>query len=110
MVEDQGIRRAEVGEAEVKDLSQRAVRISLTKPEYTDDAIDVGLEGTFAVDVFIEKDGSVSDAELRKKIGFGMDERVLAASKSAVFEPRRNNLGVAIAGWDTIVFDLVLPE
>ena len=93
------------------DLSAPAslVRTSITVPPYTEQALDAALEGTWIVDVFVNVDGSVKDAELRKKIGYGMDEKVLSAAKVARFIPRKNKLGVSEPGWAEIKFTLVIP-
>ena len=94
-----------------QDLSAdpRLIRSSMVKPEYTDDAIDAGLEGVFTVDVYVDATGAVASADLTKKIGYGMDQRVLAAANKARFEPRKDRYGKAIAGWTTLTFLLELP-
>ena len=93
------------------DLSQPAKLIasSLNAPPYTDDALDAAIEGSFVVDVFVNLDGSVREAELRKKIGYGMDARVIAAVKDSKFIPRKNAYGVNEEGWTELKFTLVIP-
>lgn len=110
MTEDTGKRVKDVGQI-AGDLSAPAtlVRDSIKIPPYTDQALDASLEGTWVVDVFVNIDGSIKDADLRKKIGYGMDERVLAAAKAAKFVPRKNKLGVSEPGWAEIKFTLVIP-
>ena len=112
MIEDTGKRvKPDQVEALGGDLSEPAklIRGSVKDPGYTTEAEDANIEGVWIVDVFVEVDGRVSSAELRKKIGFGMDQRVMEAAKAARFSPRKNKLGVSERGWAEIKFTLVLP-
>lgn len=110
MKEDEG-KRLEQVEALRGDMSApaRLIPQTLAAPPYTDEALDATLEGSFIVDVFVNLDGTVRDAELRKKIGFGMDVRVLEAVRSARFNPRKNRFGVSEEGWTELKFTLVIP-
>lgn len=111
MVEDQGKRLApeEVRKLD-RDLSEDAKLVagSFIKPDYTPEAEDTGLEGAFVIEVYIDATGKVLEAELLKKIGFGMDERVLNAAKKARFSPRKNPLGQPLAGWTELKIRLTL--
>ena len=93
------------------DLSSDAIliRSSVRAPELTFDAIDAGIEGRYIVDVFVAPDGSVQDAELERKVGYGMDSLLILAAKKSRFTPRKNKDGKAISGWSTIAFRLVVP-
>ncbi len=93
------------------DLSRdaRLIKSSVTEPEYTPEAEDAGLEGIWAVEVFVNEKGVVEEVQLNKMVGFGMDERLKNAAKSARFEPRRDKLGRAVPGWTEIKFRLILP-
>ena len=108
MEEDKGIRRSEVEDLDV-DLSARAKLLEFLKPAYTQDAVDGELEGRFLIDVFIDKEGRVLEAELRKKIGFGMDNPLLQSALKARYEARKNRSGVFISGWDVIEVLLTIP-
>ncbi len=108
LTSDAGIRKSEVGALQA-DLSQRAHRVSLVKPEYTEQALQAGLEGQFVADVYVDETGHVGEVALQKKVGYGMDAKLEAAAKSARYEPRKDSLGRSIGGWDRIVFQLVLP-
>lgn len=92
------------------DLSDDARLIveSFTKPEYTIEAEDSGLEGRFVIDVYVDASGRVIEVDLRKKIGFGMDKRVISSVKNALFEPRKNALGRPISGWTELKVRLTL--
>jgi TonB family protein len=93
------------------DMSEPAslIRTSVQIPPYTEQALDASLEGTWIVDVYLDINGNVTSAELRKKIGYGMDDRVIAAAQVAKFKPRKNRLGTIEAGWAEIKFTLVIP-
>lgn len=110
MTEDTGKRLKEVAPIQ-GDLSAPAKLIASTMkaPPYTDEALDAGLEGSFIVDVYVNLDGSVREAELRKKIGYGMDKRVIDAVRASQFVPRKNKLGVAEDGWTELKVTLILP-
>jgi len=111
MVEDQGKRLSpeEIRKLD-RDLSEDAKLVagSFIKPEFTPEAEDTGLEGSFVIEVYIDTKGNVVEAELRKKIGFGMDERVLNAAKKAKFSPRKNPLGQSLAGWTELKIRLTI--
>jgi protein TonB len=93
-----------------RDLSADAKLIdgSFIKPEFTSEAEENSLEGSFVIDVYVDTQGKVVEAELRKKIGYGMDERVLKAARNARFSPRKNPLGQALAGWTELKIRLTL--
>lgn len=93
------------------DQSQdaRLIPNSYIEPQYTDAALDASLEGRFIVDVFVDEKGNPIEAELRKKIGYGMDQRIIDAIKTARFTPRKNQLGIPESGWTNITISLRLP-
>lgn len=93
------------------DLSSdpKLVATSIKVPTYSEAAIDAGFEGKVTVDVYVDVKGNVTEAELRNKIGFGMDERIKKAALELKYVPRKNKLGVAEAGWTEVKFTLQLP-
>jgi protein TonB len=111
MVPDEGKRLQDVQPLSNQDLSTDAklIRSSIIIPAYTEAAIDSGLEGSFAVDVYVDAKGNVTSAELPKKVGSGMDIHLTNAAMKAKFEPRKDRYGQAQAGWATISFRLELP-
>lgn len=112
MTEDEGKRiRPEDFRELAGDLSADARLIlgSVKVPAYTDAALEANLEGNFIVDVYVDENGEVLQSELRKRVGFGMDERLLDAARVAKFKPRKNKLGKVEAGWAEIKFSLVIP-
>ena len=87
----------------------RLKRDTVETPKYTEEALDAGLEGVFAVDVYVDERGDVMEAEVRKPIGYGMDVRVIEAARRAKFQPRMNKACKAIAGWAEMKFSLIIP-
>jgi TonB family protein len=110
MTEDTGVRVKDAAPM-AADLSAdaRLIRESITTPQYTDAALDANFEGVVMVDVYVDETGAVREAEMRKKVGFGMDERILAAARKARFEPRKNKLGGPESAWTEIRFTMQIP-
>jgi len=94
-----------------KNLSSDAILIqgSFEIPKYTQAALDADTEGRFIVDVFVDKAGKVVSAELRKKVGYGMDALILDSARTSKFIPRKNAKGVPLEGWAEIKFYLQIP-
>ncbi len=94
-----------------QDLSTQPqlVHSSVELPAYTTDALDNNIEGTFEVDVYVDESGEVSKAELKRSIGYGMDERVLAAARKVHFVPGKDRYGKEIGEWTEIKFRLQIP-
>jgi TonB family protein len=59
--------------------------------EYTDQARDAKLEGVCVVRLMIGVDGKPTSVAVMKKIGMGMDEKVVETLKTWRFEPARRN-------------------
>ena len=84
-------------------------RSSIEIPDYTQEALDSGLEGTFTVAIYVDENGNVSKAEILRKIGYGMDERVLKAASKTRFIPAQDKRGRKIPEWTEIKFRLEIP-
>jgi len=106
-----GVEDGEVGVYEEVDLSSDPILIRETfqLPEYTDDALDADFEGTVIVEVFVRKDGSVGDAELAKKVGYGMDRRIVDSVRNARFLPRKDSKGKPLDAWTDLPIRFVIP-
>ena len=63
--------------------------IDSTEVEYTKEARAARFEGSCVVQLTVGIDGKASDVVVTKKIGMGMDERVVATVKKWKFEPGR---------------------
>ncbi len=111
MAPDTGVRVKEAPAAFTGDLSSDAkiIKATVRLPEYTDDAVDAGFEGLVVVDVYVDAKGIITSAELRKKVGYGMDGRAIEAAKAVRFEPRKNKYGQAEPGWSEVKFLFQLP-
>ena len=88
------------------DYSQKVLLLEFEELEYTDEALEEGLEGMFSIKVLVSKEGKVLQAFLLQEIGFEMDERVLEASRRALFSPARNSLGRPIQAWGLVTLQL----
>ena len=59
------------------------------KAQYTDDARKRGVTGDVVLEIVIKSDGSVGDVTLLRGLGFGLDERAIAAVQNWRFAPAR---------------------
>lgn len=111
MVADEGIRKKEAPQPYVGDLSSDPLLIpsSVQIPTYSEAALDAGYEGKVTMDVYVSPEGVVTQAELRTKVGYGMDERLIQAALKLRYKPRKNKFGVAEPGWTEVKFTLQLP-
>lgn len=111
MMEDTGERVKEAPPPMDADLSSdpQLVRASVVTPQYTDAALDASFEGYVTVEVLVDETGKVTDAQLTKKVGYGMDQRILDAAYAARFLPRKNRLGRPEAGWTELRFNMEIP-
>ncbi|MGE0174730.1 MAG: energy transducer TonB [Oligoflexales bacterium] len=109
MTEDEGKRlKPEDVKPLDADLSRDPILIasSIKKPEYTDQALSTGFEGLVVVSVFVNDTGDVSDAEIDKEVGYGMDERIIQSARQAKFQPRLDKNGNPVSGWAEIKFSM----
>lgn len=104
---DDGTRVRKVEKLE--DLSSDASLLFFPRPPYTEEALDQEVEGRFVLELFINENGEVEEVDLRRQVGFGMDERIEKAAYQARFSPRRNKLGDPIPGWHKITIRLEIP-
>jgi protein TonB len=112
MLPDSSDRRPHVkplSSSEVLSSQASLDRSSIEVPEYTEDALSLKIEGTFILDVFVDDNGKVLKAELKNRIGHGMDERLIESAKKAKFFPAKDHFGKNIAVWAQIKFRLELP-
>jgi TonB family protein len=58
-----------------------------TEPEYSEEARAAGLEGTVFVQTAISADGTPFDLQVTSPLGFGLDEKAIAAVKQWRFAP-----------------------
>src|SRR5690606_29754701 len=108
---DRDVRSPQDGEALTQDLSSPAILIheSIVLPTYTEKALDAHLEASLAVEVYVDSEGHVRDVRLPRKVGYGMDRRILRAARNARFMPKKNREGASEEGWASIKFNLRIP-
>ena len=95
-----------LNEKRLPDYSQKVLLLEFEELEYTEEALEEGLEGRFSIKVLVSREGKVLQAFLLQEIGFEMDERVLEASRRAIFSPARNSLGRPIQAWGLVTLQL----
>jgi len=59
------------------------------KAQYSDDARTRGVSGDVVLEIVIKSDGSVGDVKVLRGLGFGLDERAVAAVRNWRFAPAR---------------------
>jgi len=75
------------------------VILKMVKPEYPQDALDLGLEGYVLVELYINTEGKVAEAWVRSSYGpLSFEESALKAVKQFVFQPVKEN-GKPIPFW-----------
>jgi len=110
LTEDEGKRlKAEDVEALDQTADAQLIPGSVSTPKYTEEALDASLVGNYTVDVYVDEKGLVQQVDLRKKAGYGMDQRIIEAAQRARFTPRKERDGRPVAGWTEIRFRLEIP-
>jgi len=75
------------------------VILKMVKPEYPQDALDLGLEGYVLVELYINTEGKVAGAWVRSSYGpLSFEESALKAVKQFLFQPVKEN-GKPIPFW-----------
>lgn len=103
------IENRSVSSGEASSVKGRGASLDLSSivtPEFTDEALTVGLEGVFEVEIWVNEQGKVEQAKLRQPIGFGMETNLLEAVQLLRFTPATNRYGVAIADHLIIPYSL----
>jgi TonB family protein len=78
-------------------------------PEYTAKAREKKIEGEVVVRALFQHDGRIKNAKVEKGIGFGLDERAVAAVKRMGFVPAQLE-GKGIDAQAQVVFDFKLQK
>ncbi len=83
------------------------VLISDVKPEYSEEARKARYQGTVILDTTVMPDGSVRVNRITRAIGYGLDEKAIAAVLKWKFRPgRKNNQPVPVALFVEVNFNL----
>lgn len=87
-----------------QDLSAEAtlIRSTFRTPDYTQPALFAQLQGIFAVDVFVDKNGNPVDVDLIKSVGYDMDQRIKEAILHSKFLPKKDKTGETLDGWTEV--------
>jgi TonB family protein len=64
-------------------------------PEYSEEARKAKYQGTVALQITVNTDGSVGDILVRRSLGLGLDEKAIEAVKQWKFRPGMKDLAVA---------------
>lgn len=56
-------------------------------PTYSDEALDLNIEGEVVFSLMVGKDGRVREEKLIRGLGYGLDERALAVLRKYIFTP-----------------------
>jgi len=83
--------------------------IQKTEPEYTNEARLAGLEGVVELTGTITEQGQPKDMHVTGSLGFGLDERALAAVQQWVFQPGMLD-GQPLPVYTTVSMEFHLPE
>ena len=61
--------------------------IQMPQPSYTEDARKAKFQGTVVLSLIVQRDGTARDIEIKKPLGFGLDEEAVEALKKWIFQP-----------------------
>lgn len=71
----------------VQEVDRPPVMLSSPSPRYSEDALRLGIEGDAVVSIVVGVDGRVSDAEIVRSPGHGLDGATLEAASRLRFRP-----------------------
>lgn len=63
--------------------------LDLVSPEYTDEAVDAGLEGSVELELRVREDGTAHGIKVVRGLGMGLDERAVEAVGQWRFDPAK---------------------
>lgn len=81
---------------EVKPLAVPVLAREVTKDplptgrctgKMTDEARDAGIEGSVVLSLVVDAEGNAQNIRVKKKLGYGLDERAIAVMKACKFSP-----------------------
>jgi TonB family protein len=77
------------------DEVKPALPVSFSDPHIPRADVPTGLQGDVIVEITIDAEGNVAETKLLQGVGYGIDEKVIAAARAWHFHPATRN-GVAI--------------
>ncbi len=66
-------------------------RLIYSKLEFSEEAIQAGIQGEILLSFYVNFDGKVRDVSILQGVGYGIDQGVSAIIKDLIFEPARMN-------------------
>ena len=63
--------------------------LDLVPPEYTDEAVDAGVEGSVELELRVREDGTAHGIKVVRGLGMGLDERAVEAVRQWRFDPAK---------------------
>lgn len=85
-------------DGQILDLSASAAPDNIVITEYTSRARELGIEGDVVFDLTVGTDGRVQEAEVIKRLGYGLDQNALSAILQSTFHAAKDSHGNAITG------------
>lgn len=79
-----------------------------SQPDYPQNAIDAGIEGTVGVTIIVDQNGNVANAVIYNSIQ-QLDNAALQAARAKVYSPGQIN-GVAVSTKMNIPIEFILPD
>jgi TonB family protein len=83
------------------------VILAQVQPEYSDDARKARIQGTVELLIIVEADGEVRVDNVRKSLGYGLDQRAIEAVRKWRFAPGRRD-GRPVATWVSVLVNFSL--
>ena len=83
------------------------VLLAQVQPEYSDDARKARIQGTVELLIIVNPDGTVKFDNIRKSLGYGLDQKAIEAVKKWKFAPGKKD-GLPVATWVSILVNFSL--
>lgn len=98
-----------VASVPAKPQPQNPRLLHIYLPEYTDKAREKKIEGEIVVRASFQRDGKVKNVKVEKSLGFGLDDRAVAAVKRLGFLPAELN-GLPVDSTAQVIFNFKLEK
>lgn len=79
---------SEVAALDTDEFSPPSI-LDFVSPEYTDEAVDAGLEGSVQLELRVREDGTAHGIKVVRGLGMGLDERAVEAVGQWRFDPAK---------------------
>jgi TonB family protein len=102
-------RQPERAPSNFSHIMARPESIFETKPEYSQEAWDEGIQGQIILTVRVETDGSMHGFKIHQSLGYGLDEKAIECVRQWRFKPATDD-GKPVPGSAYITMEFVLPD